>query len=125
MSTFDDKTLMKRQYLEDVVIFEDGDSADEAYLIEEGSIQIYRKENGVRHDIATLEEGEIFGEMSLITGKKHTSYAVATEKTLLVLITEKTIEEKLKDSDPLIQALVHLLIKRIYRSNDEKQGKVA
>lgn len=125
MSLFDDKSLNKREYIDGVTVFESGDDAKEAYLIEDGEIQIYRKEDGVRHEIATLGPGDIFGEMALIKKQKHTSYAVASKKTLVVIITAGLVDEKLKDTDPLIQALVHLFIKRLYRSNDEKQGKVS
>ncbi|MCB9996031.1 MAG: cyclic nucleotide-binding domain-containing protein [Rhodospirillales bacterium] len=121
----DDKSLLKRQYLEGTTIFKSGDAADEAYLIEEGEVHIYRQENGVRHNLAVLGPGDIFGEMALVTNQDRTSTAEAGKKTLLVIITKQQLNEKLENSDPLTKALVHMFIKRLYRSNDEKQGKVA
>ncbi len=125
MPLTDDKSLLRRQYIEDVTIFESGDEAVEAYVIEEGGVQIYRKEDGVRHDLATLGPGDIFGEMALIKKSNRTSFAVATERTVVAIVTKELLEEKMQNSDPLIKALVHLLVKRLYRSNDEKQGKTA
>lgn len=123
MFEFDDKSLNKRQYIEGVSVFEGGDDALEAYLIEEGEVKIFRKENGVRHDIAVLGPGEIFGEMALVKNMQHTSSAIATKQSLLVVITKDMIQEKLKESDPLIKGLIHMFIRRIYQANDEKQGK--
>ena len=125
MSLFDDKSLNKREYIEGVNIFESGGTSSEAYLIEAGKVDIYREEDGTRHEIASLGPGDIFGEMALIRKQPHTSFAVAAEKTLVVIITQDMIDEKLESTDPLIKALVHLFIKRLYRSNDEKQGRAA
>lgn len=125
MAFFDHKTLNKRQYLEGVTVFSVDDDAAEAFLIEEGEVQIYKENNGQRYDIATLGVGKIFGEMALIGNRKHTSFAVAMKRTQLVVITDKILMEKLENTDPLIQGIVHMCIRRLYQSNDEKQGKVA
>lgn len=121
MSFFGDKSLKKRQYIEGVTVFSADDDAKEAFLIEDGEIEIYRENEGSRQEIATLGAGEIFGEMALIRNKKHTSFAVAAKRTLLVVITEEILMEKLEKADPLIKSIVYMYIKRIYQSNDEKQ----
>lgn len=120
MSLFNDKNLKTREYMEGVVIFSAGDKPKEAYLIHEGEVEIYRREESVRHNIATLTDGDIFGEMAIIQGKEHTSYAVAKTKTHVVLIPERMLKEKLGGSDPLIQAIIHNFTKRLYKSNEDK-----
>jgi CRP-like cAMP-binding protein len=125
MTFFDDKSLKKREFMEGITIFEMGDVAEEAYLIEEGEVQIYRKKYGIKHKIATLGAGEIFGEMALIRNQKRTSSVVATKNTRIILISKETIKRKLKEADPLIQAIVHTNIRRLYKYNDETNNESA
>lgn len=120
-SLSDDKTLVRRQYIEDVSIFEAGDVAEEAFLIEEGEIRIFKEEDGIKHEIAVLGEGEIFGEMALIKNTSHTANAVATKRAVLIIITQKALKEKLEEADPLIAALIHMFVKRIYKSNENNK----
>jgi len=118
MTFFDNKNLRKREYMKGIYIFETGDDASEAYLIEEGEVQIYRKKYGIRYKIAILGSGEIFGEMAIIKNCKRTSFAVTTKNTKVIIISKKTVNSKLKKADPLIQAIVHTNIKRLYKYND-------
>ena len=117
MSILDDKTLIKRQYLEGVTIFKTGDEAKEAYLIAKGEVKIYGDEDDIKTEIATLGEGDIFGEMSLIKNKTRSADAVATIRTNLVVISNKTLQEKMEQADPLISALIHMLVQRVYALN--------
>ena len=119
MPFFDSKSLYKREFFEGVTIFKSGDEAKEAYLIEKGTVQICREENGIKQEVALLGPGAIFGEMALIKKHEHTCMAIAQEKSLLVVIEEKTIKEKLKNTDPLIKALLHLVVERLYSANDK------
>ncbi len=64
MSILNDKTLIKRQYIEGVNIFKEGAEAEEAYLIHEGKVRIFINVDGTEQELAILEAGEIFGEMS-------------------------------------------------------------
>ena len=104
------KDLPKQQFLEGTTIFSSGDPANEAYLVEKGKILIQK--GGKR--IATMEEGDIFGEMSLIKNWKHSSTAIAAEKSTLIVISKNIFEKKLENTDPLIKGLIHMLIKRLY-----------
>ena len=107
--------LVKQQFMEGTTVFSAGDMANEAYLIETGSITIKKGEK----DIATLGQGDIFGEMAVIKNVDHSSSAVATEKTTVVVITKEVFITKMEEADPLIAALLHMFVKRLYKSNDE------
>lgn len=113
------KAIIRRQYLEGQTVFEKGDEATEAFLVEEGSVRIFvPQEDGKTIEIATLGEGEIFGEMALMRDPPiRSATAEAAAKTRLVIITYRTLHEKLDHTDPVIRALFYMFIKRIEQGN--------
>ena len=115
----DDKGLRKLQYLPDVTIFEEGEDASEAYLIHEGKVRITRETDGEEVELAVLEAGDTLGEMSLIKKRPRSAKAVAVEKTLLIIITEDILNEKMGKADGLLKAIVHKLTERLYKQNDD------
>jgi len=111
----DTENLTTQQFMEGSTIFSAGDDANEAYLIQEGTVLIKKGDT----EIAKLEKGDIFGEMAIIKGDAHSSNAVADDKTTLVVITKDVLQQKIEDSDPLIAGLLHMFIKRLYKSNEQ------
>ncbi len=110
-----DKGLLIRQYPAGVDIFKKGDEAEEAFFVKEGRIRIYKKDtNGIEKKIATIEEGGIFGEMSMIQKRNRTSYAQAIDKSTLVIIDKALLDKKIDNADPLLATLIKILIKRLY-----------
>ena len=48
------------------VIISEGDKADKVYLIIQGKIKVYKKDSsGFETELATIEKGNMFGEMAL------------------------------------------------------------
>ncbi len=48
------------------IICEEGDKADRVYMIISGKVRVYKKDkNGNETDLATIEQGNMFGEMAL------------------------------------------------------------
>lgn len=120
MDLLNDQSLISREYIEGVHLFKKGDPAKEAFLVYSGSIRIYKESDGIEREIAKLGPGEIIGEMALITHKEaHSSNAVAAEKSIVVVITKKTLENKLKTADPLLNTMLLKLAERVYKSNEK------
>ena len=67
------------------VIFKAGDSGDEMYLIREGEVEIRSGERVLR----TLEPGDLFGEMALISNQPHSATAVARTDCTLLPVDER------------------------------------
>jgi len=67
------------------VIFNEGDERDNLYIVQSGKIEIYDSHGHIR----MVGEGEIFGEMALITHSQRTASAAAAEDSRLVAISAK------------------------------------
>lgn len=59
------------------VIFRQGDPSTEAYLLEEGTVRLFKKVRGVDRHIAVLRAGALFGESALVAAVPRPSTAVA------------------------------------------------
>ena len=97
------------------VIFETNEKSDELYLIHSGEVEIRSREG---MSLATLREGELFGEMASIMGERErTARAVTASNAVIDVIDAKTMQRKLADSDPVLRALIRNLTNRLADAN--------
>jgi CRP-like cAMP-binding protein len=84
-------------------------------MIQKGSVQIYRVLNNKRAVLDVLREGEIFGEMGVITKGERNADAEAMGYVELVVLTDKVVSGLLGQCPKTVQYLMHLLVKRLRR----------
>lgn len=87
------KICEEKKYSNGQAVFREGDAGDGLYIIRKGSVKIL-KENKVRKKfIATLAEGEFFGEMALIDGSPRSATVEASGEVELVKLTNDGFEK--------------------------------
>lgn len=96
-----------------------GDESDAAYLIMSGKVRVYLKNDGKVVDLALLGEDEIFGETAIFKGGVYGANVDAIEETELLKITPDSLNEMMKSCDPVLGALVKMLIKRLKETNQK------
>ncbi|MAZ76058.1 MAG: hypothetical protein CMH31_02010 [Micavibrio sp.] len=94
------------------LIIEEGAPAIEAYMIERGKVRVYINKDGEQVDLAELEEDEIFGETALFTGSEYGANVEAIEETTVVKITPEILDIKIRLCDPMLRALIRMMMKR-------------
>ncbi len=113
-----DRVVLERRFIPKGSTFiKQGDEAYSAYLIQSGSVSVYYTKGGETHELARLGVGEICGEMALVNEAVRTASVKAIEDCNLIVITKTAFEEKLKNSDSTIRAIVEMLIARLKNSN--------
>ena len=119
-----DRVILERRFVpKDTMIIREGEEAYSAYLIQSGRVSVFtEEEDGSEIELAKIGVGEICGEMALIDEDPRSASVRTIEDCNLIVITRSAFEEKLKNSDPTIQAVVRMLIKRIIASNTEVIG---
>jgi hypothetical protein len=98
------------------VLFHEGEAGEAAYLIVEGSVEVYRMHKGKRQHLATLARGEIVGEMSLIDRQPRMASVCAAEDTQLVCISQKSLQDrlaKLEENDKVLHFLLKTVVRRL------------
>ena len=104
-----------KTYNKDDVIYSHNDLSNKVYLIESGEVKILSK-HGLQ--LGILKEGEIFGEVGHIIESPRTVTAIAINNTLIKVIDEKAIKEKMNNADPVLSAIIRGLSLRIGDAND-------
>jgi CRP-like cAMP-binding protein len=99
-----EKFRMKRATAGEVLIRE-GSNSDGLYVVLHGSVQVSTRRDGKDIELARLSEGEIFGEMSLLTRKPATA-TVASNGNVLVLRLPRENFQELVITHPQILELV-------------------
>jgi hypothetical protein len=76
-----------RKVLEKEIIFFENDMGNDAYIIKEGIVEIYkRNDKGKKKILTRLKAGEVFGEMAMIASQPRTATAWAVEDTVLLSV---------------------------------------
>ena len=105
----DGETLNKTFVEKDQVIFREGDPGEAVYLVESGSIGIFKTVEGEEIQLATMKEGELFGEMAIIDGSDRMAHAVALEDSVIVTLPRAGLEAMLAKQEPLVKTLIQIL----------------
>ena len=95
-----------------------GETAEKAYMIVQGKVRVFLEEGSKKVELATLEEDAIFGETAIFSNQSYGANVEAIEDTELFVITPETLNEMLKGSDPIIRALIRMLIDRLKNTNE-------
>jgi diguanylate cyclase len=105
-------------------IFEIGDAGDCAYLIENGSVEIFIMDQGVERLVSSMGKDEMFGEIALIDHQPRTATVRAAEKTVLIPVRRKLVDGLLEKSDPILRHLLLVILER-FRSKQADPAKSA
>lgn len=98
------------------VLFHEGDEGEEAYLIMDGEVEVFRQSGNDEVVLATLKRGDILGEMSLIDNQPRMASARVVGDTQLTVITRDDLDQrltKLSESDKVLRRLIHVFVTRL------------
>ncbi len=99
-------------------LMKEGEDADEAYLINKGKVQVYRQTDcNYKVILGTLQEGDIVGEMALITDDKRSASVEALEDTEVSVLTKDILSRNLKKLPPYIEKMMSTLTRRLQTAN--------
>ena len=115
MTKINHSKMPKTPYKKDAIIYSANDRSDSVYLVHTGSVQIETKNGMV---LGELAQGELFGEVGLITSEMRTVTVRAKSDCIVIKISEPVFQEKMKQADPICYAIIRGLALRINDAND-------
>lgn len=88
------------------LLFSEGDTADSAFVVKSGLLEVTRKGNGAEVVIGTCGPGTIVGEMALIDEKPRSATIRALRPSELAIIPRAEFDLALRNADPTIRGIL-------------------
>ena len=89
-----------------------GDAGSSMFVVHGGRVQVQLNENGRARPVATLNEGDFFGEMALFTGEPRTANVVALEETEVLEIGHAAMKRVFDTNPDLVESLSFIMTER-------------
>jgi CRP-like cAMP-binding protein len=93
-------------------IVEQGTEADSCFVIRRGRLGVHVSHRDAQTHVATLGQGDLFGEMSLLTGKTRWATVRAEEDSEVLRIRASALKRALTRSPDLVQLLAETVMSR-------------
>lgn len=107
-------------FLENSVIFREGDSGDDMFIIQSGEVIISKKsQKNTQHILALLKAGDFFGEMSLFTTEARSATAVAIKKSVILRLDKSSFDFMLTNNLPFAKKMITKLCERLKKADDQ------
>lgn len=104
------------------VILRAGDPGDSLFVIRSGRVAVKICVGAIEKEVATLGEGEFFGEMSLMTGEPRHATVVAKSDTECYVIDRALFQQLLQRNATLAEEIGKLLSEREMRNKIDREG---
>jgi small-conductance mechanosensitive channel/CRP-like cAMP-binding protein len=89
-----------------------GDAGSSMFVVHHGRVRVQVSDNGRPRNLATLNEGDFFGEMALFTGEPRTANVVAIEETEVLEIGHAAMKRVFDNNPDLVESLSGIMAER-------------
>jgi small-conductance mechanosensitive channel/CRP-like cAMP-binding protein len=94
------------------VIIREAEDGSSMFIVHKGRVKIQRQDKARTRTIATLHEGDIFGEMGLFTGEPRTASVVAAEETEVLEIHYAAMKQLFDTNPDLVESISQTIAER-------------
>jgi hypothetical protein len=109
-------------------IFTEGDIGTTMFVVQSGSVRLFREQDAQGKQLGTMEKGDFFGEMSVLEALPRTHSAEAIEKCELIEINSMTFDRMIRGNIEIAVRMLRKLSIRLRRSEkaiEELQQEIA
>lgn len=111
------KALKKRRTIRGETIINQGEIGDKFYLIGRGAFSVHVKKGmGGAKKVADLSDGDLFGEMALVTDLPRTATVISEDNGELFILYKKDFK-KILLANPKIAGIINEVLARRRASN--------
>jgi CRP-like cAMP-binding protein len=105
------------------IIFKEGDTTTEMYLILSGTVQILKQEGENSFELAQLGKGSVLGELSLLDHQPRSATARVLEKSSATIIDETLFKRTLAELPSWLTNIIKVVVSRL-RETIKKTGEL-
>jgi pSer/pThr/pTyr-binding forkhead associated (FHA) protein len=101
-------------------VFKEGDLGTEMYIVQEGKVEILQRlaDGGADKQLAVLEKGDFFGEMSVLEDLPRTASARALTEARLLQINGSTFDQMLRSNPEIAVRMMRKLSRRLRETDN-------
>lgn len=101
------------------VLFEEGDPADKFYMIQEGSVEVWKESaHGTKDLLAVHGPGHLFGEMALIDDLPRSATVVVKEPVYMITIYREDFRDIIRENSEVALSIMRSVSAMVRKSND-------
>jgi small-conductance mechanosensitive channel/CRP-like cAMP-binding protein len=93
-------------------IIQEGDDGNSFFVVDSGEVEVQKTLGGARRSLATLMEGQFFGEMALLTGERRAATVVASTDVDLFTIDKGAFHDVLVANPAIAVEISAILAER-------------
>jgi CRP-like cAMP-binding protein len=105
-------------------IVRQGEAADSLFILAEGALDVRMERAGTELALDRMVPGDIFGEMSLLTGQPRSATVTAATETVVFEIGKHHLDPILQRRPELAEALVAMMARRQARNTESNRHPV-
>ena len=132
-ASLDDEAAARLRSLLDIrnvtrgtLIFRKGDNGDAMYLIERGQVRISVTDDDQQEiTLAELAQGDFFGEMTIIDGKRRSADAVVIEDARFAVLSREHFLEFIHGNPVVALEMLSAVFARLRRTDELLQSRVS
>ena len=119
-----DASVEIRRIVDKHYIFREGETGQQAFIVDSGTVEIVKMIDGNEVIIGTLEKGGMFGEMALIDDIPRMASARAVGTVLVKIVSRELMEKKIAQMDPFARGLIKVLSDHVRMAAKTLNGQV-
>lgn len=119
------RRLEEIDYATDDVIFKQGDEGSSLFLIEEGAVEISYGEGKGKVFLATLYNGQYFGELSLFDGAPRSATATALKRSHLIRLDRDDLVDFVNKNPAAALRIISEMSERLRQTNELMSRQVS
>ena len=109
-------------YKKEEIVFREGDSGAEMFIIQSGQVEIYRLISGEKCFRRVFEKGDFFGEMSLLEQVERSATAEAITDSEIIVINGSTFHHMIQSNIEIAVRMLRKLSGRLRETTDELEN---
>jgi len=118
--------LLEKVVPQNTRLFDQGDTGDAMYLIESGRVRIsIRDDDKQELTLAELAQGDFFGEMSIIDGRKRSADARVLEDARLAILSRADFLRFVRTKPDVALEMLSALTDRLRRTDELLRSRVS
>ena len=106
-------------------VYLEGDPGAEMFIVQSGAIRIFRNLGSDEKELAVMEKGDFFGEISVLEGTPRTASARALEDSELIEINSTVFDGMIRGNIEIAVRMLRKLSSRLQESNRQMEGMMA